>query len=166
MSWRRSVDTRNTGVRWQSDREPHINDDRLATLGQVLPPVRVVAPDFFTARVMARIETKQVSGPLRAESGLCAGLVAVAATLLFSVVIVLASAGILAIFEPSASLMLLGLLVSSLVSLCSAVGDMVVWMSSATATEVMLASLAFMASVSLLVRAGIVRYSTHAPREA
>jgi hypothetical protein len=45
-------------------------------------------------------------------------------------------------------------------------GNVAKWASSSTASEVMLASLALIASVSLLIRAGIVRDSKHAPREA
>ncbi len=164
MSWRRPVDTSKAIVRWQSNREPHLADDRLATFGHALKPARVVAPDFFTSRVMARIEIE--TAPAQAEPRLRDGLVVVAATLTVSMLILLASVGALALIEPTTALMVLGAMVSGLVSLCTMGGDIAVWMSSSTANEVMLASLALMASASLLVRAGIVRYSTHVPREA
>ncbi|MGO8948877.1 MAG: hypothetical protein ACLQUY_14745 [Ktedonobacterales bacterium] len=166
MSWRRPVDTRKAIARWQSNREPHIADDRLATFGHALDPVRVAAPELFTARVMARIDTQPASVQSIIEPRLRDGLVVVVATLTFSMLIVLASAGVLALIVPITALMLLGALVNGLVSLFSVGGNIAVWMSSTTASQVMLASLALMATVSLLVRAGIVRYSTHATREA
>ena len=166
MTWRCPVDMRKAAVRWQNNREPRIVDDRLATFGPAFEPVRVVAPDLFTARVMARIEVQPAAVSVRVERRLREGLVVVVATLVFSLFILLASVSVLAIFVPTTALMLLGVVVSGLVSLFSLGGDIAEWASSTTASEVMLASLALMASVSLLIRVGLVRDSRHAPREA
>jgi hypothetical protein len=167
MSWHCPVDMRKVRVRWQNNREPHIADDRLATFGHTLPPVRVVAPELFTARVMAKIESRPISVGAIPEHSLREGLVVVAATLAFSAAIVLASVGILALVVPTTALMLLGAIVSGLVTMFSAGGNIAVWMSSTTANEVMLASLATLASVSVLIRLGIGRHSMqHTPREA
>jgi hypothetical protein len=167
MSWRRQVDMRKAGVRWQNNREPHIADDRLATFGHTVPPVRAVAPELFTARVMARLETRPLSVGVITQDSLREGLVVVAATLTFSAVIVLASVSVLALIVPTTTLMLLGTIVSGLVSMFSLGGDIAVWMSSTTASEVMLGSLACMASVSVLIRLSIGRYSMqHTARKA
>jgi hypothetical protein len=115
---------------------------------------------------MARIEVQPTAVPVRVEQRLREGLLVVAATLVFSLLILLASVSVLAIFAPTTALMLFGAVVSGLVSLFSVSGDVVAWAASTTASEVMLASLAFIASVSLLIRAGIIRDSRHAPREA
>jgi hypothetical protein len=166
MTWRCPVDMRKAAVRWQNNREPRIVDDRLATFGPAFEPVRVAAPDLFTSRVMARIEVQPASVPILGERRLREGLLVVVATLAFSLLIVLASVSVLAIFAPTTALMLLGAVVSGLVSLFSMSGDIAEWATSTTASEVMLASLAFIASISLLIRVGIVRDSRHAPREA
>jgi hypothetical protein len=101
------------------------------------------------------------------EHSLREGLVVVAATLAFSAAIVLASVGVLALVVPTTALMLLGAIVSGLVSMFSAGGNVAAWMSSTTANEVMLASLATLATVSMLIRLGIGRHSVqHTPREA
>jgi hypothetical protein len=167
MSWHRPVGMSKVRVRWQNNREPRIADDRLATFGHTVPPARAVAPELFTARVMARIESRPMPVGAIPEHSLREGLVVVAATLAFSAAIVLASVGVLALVEPTTALMLLGAIVSGLVSMFSAGGNIAVWMSSTTANEVMLASLATLASVSVLIRLGIGRHSVqHAPREA
>jgi hypothetical protein len=62
--------------------------------------------------------------------------------------------------------MLLGALVGGLASLFSVGGNIAVWMASTTASEVMIASLALMASVSLLIRVRSVRDVAHTAREA
>ena len=166
MSWRRPVDTRKAIVWWQNNREPRIADDRLATFGSAFEPVRVAAPELFTARVMARLEVQPDPVPALVERRLREGLFVVVATLAFSLLIVLVSVGVLALFVPTAALMLLGALVGGLVSLFSVGGNIAVWMTSTTASEVMIASLALMASVSLLIRVRSVRDVAHTAREA
>jgi hypothetical protein len=166
MSWRRPVDTRKAIIRWQNNREPRIADDRLATFGSAFDPVRVVAPELFTARVMARLDVQPAPVPALVERRLREGLFVVVATLAFSLLIVLVSVGVLALFVPTTALMLLGAVVGELVSLFSVGGKVAVWMTSSTASEVMLASLALMASVSLLIRARSMRNVAHTAREA
>src|SRR5215472_4905827 len=112
MSWRRPVHTRKAIVRWQNNREPRIADDRLATFGSAFEPVRVVAPELFTARVMARLDVQPAPVPELTSRRLREGLFVVVATLAFSLLIVLASVGVLALFEPTTALMLLGAVVS------------------------------------------------------
>jgi hypothetical protein len=139
----------------------------MATFGRAFEPVRIAAPELFTVRVMARLEVQQATPvPALAQSRLREGLFVVVATLAFSLLIVLASVGVLALFVPTTALMLLGAVVSGLVSLFNVGGDIAVWMTSTTASEVMIASLALMASVSLLIRVGIQRNVAHTAREA
>lgn len=168
MSWHCPVDMKGAQARWQNNREPPIADDRLATFGHTRPPVRVVAPEFFTTQVMSRIESRPMSIGAIPEHSLREGLVVVAATLAFSAAILLASVTALALVVPTTVLILLGTIVSQLVSMFSAGGNIAVWMSSPTANEVMLASLATLAAVSVLIRLGIGRHSMqqHTPREA
>jgi hypothetical protein len=166
MSWRRQADTRKAIVWWQNNREPRIADDRLATFGSAFEPVRVAAPELFTARVMARLEVQPDPVPALVERRLREGLFVVVATLAFSLLIMLASVGVLALFVPTAALMLLGAIVGGIVSLFSVGGNIAVWMTSTTASEVMIASLALMASVSLLIRVRSLRNVAHTAREA
>jgi hypothetical protein len=128
--------------------------------------VRVVAPELFTARVMARLEVQPAPVPELTSRRLREGLFVVVATLAFSLLIVLVSVGVLALFVPTTALMLLGAVVSGLVSFFSVGGNIAVWMTSTTASDVMIASLALMASGSLLIRARSLRNVPHTAREA
>lgn len=166
MSWRRPVVTGKATVRWQNNREPRIADDRLATFGRAFEPVRLAAPELFTAHVMARLEVQPAPVPALVERRLREGLFVVVATLAFSLLIVLVSVGVLALFVPTTVLMLLGAVVSGLVSLFSVGGNLAVWMTSATASEVMIATLALMASLSLLIRVRSLHNVSHTAREA
>jgi hypothetical protein len=119
-------------------------------------------------RVMARIESRPMPVGAIPEHSLREGLVVVVATLAFSAAILLASVSALALVVPTTALMLLGAIISQLVSMFSAGGNIAVWMSSPTANEVMLGSLATLATVSMGIRLGIGRHSMrqHTPREA
>ncbi|GEM_PF-2415383 len=171
MKWRCPINLRETAARRRlNNREPRIAEDRVATFGSAFEPVQVAAPKTFTMQVMARIESQPAPPLLMSAApawrGLREGLLVVLMTLVFSALLVLASAGVLALFAPTTALALLGALVGGIVALLSLLRTIAVWMTSATANEVIIAALAFMTGLAVLIRFGIVRSNTHAPREA